>query len=153
MTQQPEPDRPPGLPRRRLLQGVAVAAGAAVLDWGAGGPAKAAGSGLPTLTRFRALVGQSFRCSSGGRVTTLVLRDATPLPDDPLLVGSGYRLLFTGPASPGVAGTPSSISSRTLPATTLFLAPVGRVTAVRQYEAVVDPRRPLRPVAVPRRTA
>jgi hypothetical protein len=131
---------------------VVVAAAAAAVDWGvfAPGPAAAATvAGLPTLSQFTVQVGQSFHCTSAGRGMTLVLRSATALPADPLLVGNGYRLLFTGPRSPGVAGSPSSISSRALPATPLFLAPVGRPTAVRQYEAIVDPRRPVHPVAVP----
>jgi hypothetical protein len=109
-------------------------------------------TGLPTLKQFAALVGTSFRCQNGSRTVTLVLVKATALPADPLLSGSGYTLMFTGPPVSAWSGSMSTLSAPALKPVGLSVFPVNRPTAKRAtYRVVVDQRKPVRRMPAPTR--
>ena len=143
-----------GFSRRRLMAAGLAAAGGAVVA----GPLQSLGAmtagattadagtvGEPTvtLTRWQALVGQSFHVTGHGSHHSVALRSAEALRPDPLLAGDGYILLFRGARHDAVPDATCVVRHTAIGAFPAALLPVDQPTATQSYQLIVDRRRPV----------
>lgn len=145
----------PAVTRRRLLEGLGVAAAAVYIARVDGGflgsssyPAPSS-SGMPlelTLERFVPHLGSTFFVRNGPEVLPSRVKLVEALPrrphraDRPDVTGEAFSLIFAGQITGQLGARIPTVTHPAVGRFRLFLSPVGRGVKRQEYEAVVDTR-------------